>query len=340
MALWRRIEEKRRERGCFEMIRKTNFDFYGHRKLWMIISGGILVFGILFNLIFGSVVDIKFTGGAIVKYAFTGDADPDTIEAALSEAIEKPVEIQINRNVISAQSATPVNNLSVSISEGLTVDQQKLMLGTLQEKFADNKFDQLNSDSVDPSMGSEFFLKCLIAVLLAAVLMVVYVAFRFRKIGGWSAGVFALVALVHDIVVVYFTFVIFRLPIDDNFIAVALSILGYSLNDTIVIYDRIRENRRLLGPKTTLDVLVNTSLNQTFSRTFLTALCTLLAVAAVSVVAMVYNIESILRFALPMMLGVLSGFYSTVCLSGPGWVMWQNYKAKKKMEKRQAGKKK
>ena len=322
------------------MIRRINFDFCGHKKLWMIISGGILAFGILFNLIFGSVVDIQFTGGAIVKYSFSGDVAADAIEAVVSEAIGKPVEIQINTNVISAQSATPINNLSVSISEGLTVDQQKLMLETLQEKFADNKFDQLNSSSVDPTMGGEFFLKCLIAILLAAVLMVVYVAFRFRKIGGWSAGVFALVALVHDIVVVYFTFVVFRLPINDNFIAVALSILGYSLNDTIVIYDRVRENRRLLGPKASLDVLVNNSLNQTFSRTFLTALCTLLAVAAVSVVAFIYNIESILTFSLPMMLGVISGFYSSVCLSGPGWVMWQNFKAKKKLEKRQAAKKK
>ena len=88
-------------------------------------------------------------------------------------------------------------------------------------------------------MGTKFFAKCLVAVALAAVLLVIYVALRFRKIGGMSAGVMAVIALVHDVLMVYFTFVIFRFPIDDNFIAVVLTILGYSLNDTIVIYDRV-----------------------------------------------------------------------------------------------------
>ncbi len=320
------------------MIRKINFDFCGHRKLWLIISGAIMAIGLLFNVIFGSVVDIKFTGGAIVKYAYTGDIDSGVVGDEISAAIGKTVEVQVNTNVVSATSATPVNNLSISISdnEGLPPEQQKLMLTTLQEKHEANNFEQLTSSSVDPTMGSEFFLKCLIAVLLASLLMVIYVAFRFRKIGGWSAGVFALVALVHDIVVVYFTFVIFRLPINDNFIAVALSILGYSLNDTIVIYDRVRENRKLLGTKTPLGTLVNKSLNQTFSRTFITALCVLIAIAVVTIVGYIYNIESIITFALPMMFGVVSGFYSSVCLSGPLWVVWQEYKAKKKTEKRLA----
>lgn len=120
------------------------------------------------------------------------------------------------------------------------------------------------SDNVDPTMGKEFFTKCLVAVAFASLLMVVYIAFRFRKIGGWSAGAMCVVALVHDMIWVFAAFLFLRIPLNDNFIAAALTILGYSINNTIVIYDRVRENKRLLGGSTPLDELVNVSINQTF----------------------------------------------------------------------------
>ena len=135
-------------------------------------------------------------------------------------------------------------------------------------------------------------------------------------------------ALLHDVVIVYFTFVIFQMPINDNFIAVVLTILGYSLNNTIIIYDRIRENRKALGPKAPTSQLVNLSINQTLTRSIFTSLCTFAAIACVCVVGFIYNLTSVTTFALPMMVGVLVGCYSSVCITGPLYVMWRNYKDK------------
>ena len=133
----------------------------------------------------------------------------------------------------------------------------------------------------------------------------------------------AVVALLHDVLFVFTTFIIFRMPINDNFIAIVLTILGYSLNDTIVIYDRIRENKRLLGKKYTTGELVNLSINQSLTRTINTSVMTVLAMAVVLVVALMYNVESIVSFALPMIIGMIAGVYSSICIAGPLWVMWQ-----------------
>ena len=179
-------------------------------------------------------------------------------------------------------------------------------------------------------MGFMFLLKCLAAVALASILMVIYVTIRFKKIGGLSAGVMALVALFHDVAMIYFMYVIFQMPIDSNFIAVVLMIIGYSLNDTIVIYDRVREQRRLMGRSTDIGTIFNVSCTKTIKRTIMTSVTTFAAILIVYIVATVFNIASVKGFALPMMIGVISGCYSSICIAGPLWVMWQNHKEAKK----------
>ena len=160
--------------------------------------------------------------------------------------------------------------------------------------------------------------------------MVIYVTLRFKKIGGLSAGVTALIALFHDVAMIYFMYVIFRMPIDSNFIAVVLMILGYSLNDTIVIYDRVREVRKTLGRKTDAGIVFNLSATKSLKRTVITSVTTLSAIIIVYVVALVYNISSVQAFALPMIIGIVSGCYSSICIAGPLWVLWQRKKSSKK----------
>ena len=169
----------------------------------------------------------------------------------------------------------------------------------------------------------------MVAIILASLFMVIYVAFRFKKIGGWTAGASGIIAIIHDCLVVYFTFVIFRYPIDDNFIAVVLAIIGYSLNSTIVIFDRIRENRRLLGPKVPVAELANVSMNETLGRTINTNLCVFASVAVVAIVSVIFKLDSIRSFAVPMMFGTVSGCYSSLCISNSVWVTWQEYLQKK-----------
>ena len=243
--------------------------FVENKKIFFGISIAVLLIGVIFNVIFGARLDIQFTGGAIVNYSFTGEINTDELAALVEETTGKSVNVNESTDIVAGEDGAINNNVSIEFAgnDALSLEGQKAMEDAIQEKYPDNGFQKLESDSVDPVNGEKFLLKCLCAVGLAAVLMIIYIAFRFRKIGGWSAGVVAVIALLHDVAVIYFTFVVFRMPVDDNFIAVVLTILGYSLNDTIIIYDRIRENRRIMGPRAEIGELVNTSINQTLTRT-------------------------------------------------------------------------
>ena len=250
------------------------------------------------------------------------DVKKDTVEFSYSESLASSNK---NAHVVSVQFT---GNRAVSNED------QVYITGKLQDTFPKNNFTVDSFTSVDPSKGPSFFFKCLAAVIMAAVIMIFYVAIRFRKIGGLSAGIMAVVALIHDLIIVYFVFAIFQMPLNDNFIAVVLMILGYSLNDTIVIYDRIRENRRKAGPKVPIGDIVDTSLNQCMFRTICTSITTIAAIASVLAVSLIFNITSIVSFALPMMIGLISGSYSSLCIAAPLWVIWKKHDEKKKAAQR------
>ena len=315
---------------------KKLIDFTGKSKIFFGISIAIIVIGIICNCIFGVTLDIQFTGGTILQYNYVGDIDTDAMKSLIQSETTDTVSFNISENITVTEDGNQLQNgylLAVQFSgkETITPDIMDNVTSKLQEKFPDNEFKVLDSQSVESSMGWKFFLKCIVAVAVACGLMVVYVAFRFKKIGGLSAGVMALVALFHDVIMIYFTFIIFRMPIDSNFIAVTLMILGYSLNDTIVIYDRVRENRkRMGGKKVDYSMLFNTSATQVFRRTLCTSITTLTAIVSVFAFAIAFNIQSVVSFALPMMVGIISGCYSSICIAGPLWVMWQNHKKNKK----------
>ena len=311
-------------------MKKFNIKFYQHRKIYFAISLGLFAIGLIFNLIFGTELDINFRGGALVEYSYTGEVQQEVVDQAVEDAIGRAVSVTLTDG-IGGTASQGQNSLTISLagSDGISLDEQKAIAENLSKSYPDIEFSLMQSSSVPPTMGAKFFAKCLVAVALAAILLVIYVALRFRKIGGMSAGVMAVIALIHDVLMVYFTFIIFRFPIDDNFIAVVLTILGYSLNDTIVVYDRVRENRRILGPKVSYEELMDTSINQTLTRSINTSVCTFLAVAVVFVVGSAYGLSSVTTFALPMMIGIVTGCYSSVCLAGPMYVMWQNHKLKK-----------
>lgn len=311
---------------------KKTMNFTGTSKVFFGISIAIFVIGIVCNFIFGTTLDIQFTGGTIIQYNYVGEINTDEMKDLIQTNTEDTVSFSVSDNITVAEDGSQLQNgylLSVQFSgkQTITTEVMEKVTKSLQEKFPDNKFEVMESQSVESSMGWKFFAKCLCAVALACVLMVIFVTFRFKKIGGLSAGVMALVALFHDVLMIYFTFVILRMPLDSNFIAVVLMILGYSLNDTIVIYDRVRENRnRMGGKKVDYDVLFNTSATQVFRRTLCTSITTLAAIVSVLAFALVFNLQSVVSFALPMVVGIISGCYSSICIAGPLWVMWQKKK--------------
>ena len=312
-------------------MKKFNTRFYENRKIYFTITIALLVLGVIFNVIFGTTLDIQFKGGVMLEYAYSGTIDTSEVESAVESATGQNADVRVYENLADA-NGNPENSLSITFAgtDSITVEQQEEIANQISQAYPDANLRIEETSSVDRTVGTTFFAKCLVAVAITFVLLVIYIAFRFRKIGGASAGIISIIALLHDVVLVYFTFVVFRMPINDNFIAVILTILGYSLNNTIIIYDRIRENRRVLGPKAKTSELVNLSINQTLTRSIYTSLCTFVAIACVYVVGVIYGLTSVTTFALPMMVGVLVGCYSSVCITGPLYVMWRNYKDKKK----------
>ncbi len=300
---------------------KKEMNFIAMRKTAVIVSLCIFAVGILFNVIFGTGMDISFSGGTLVRYSYSGDLNVDAVDAAAKAVLGSGAEAKL-------ENVDNTDVVSVTLANEISLEQQSALEERLEKDFAAHSLKQVESKTLSAPMGRQFFVKCLVAVALAALFLLVYVGFRFRRIGGVSAGLFALLALVHDLIVCYFVFVIFRINIDDNFVAVMLTILGYSLNDTIVIFDRVRENRRR-HKNMEIDDVVNLSINQSFTRTLVTAIAVFVAVAVVVVVALVMRIDSILSFALPMMFGVISGFYSSVFLSAPLWALWKSKKIQK-----------
>ena len=310
---------------------KKDLNFIGRSKIFFGISLAIILVGIVCNVIFGTTLDIQFKGGSIITYSFSGDVDENVLTDTIQKATpNNEVSFAIAKDIMNNTADADAYTIDVNFSGETAISpaQQDAVTKALTEKFPENNFEYQESSSVEASMGFKFLLKCLTAVLIACVLMVLYVTIRFRRIGGFSAGIMALVALFHDVAMIYFMYVIFKMPIDSNFIAVVLMILGYSLNDTIVIYDRVREERRLAGPKADVADVFNHSATSVLTRTICTSITTLAAIGTVYVVATIYNLDSVQAFALPMMIGVISGCYSSICIAGPLWVMWKKREKK------------
>ena len=313
-----------------KLVRFTKFS-----KVFFGISLGIILIGIICNFVFGTQLDIQFRGGSYIKYSYVGDVDTDKLKDVIQTNTKQEVTMSISSDILSNSKKGDAYTIRVEFAgtKAISTNEQKNLTQTVQKAFPDNNFKVLEASAIESSMGSKFLLKCLTAVAIASILMVLYVTIRFRKIGGLSAGVMDLVALFHDVAMIYFMYVIFQMPIDSNFIAVVLMILGYSLNDTIVIYDRVREERRNFGAKEDIGYVFDYSATKVLRRTIFTSLTTLIAIGTVLVVSMIFNISSVTSFALPMMIGVISGCYSSVCIAGPLWVMWQKHKKKAKASK-------
>ena len=302
------------------MKKLPQFDFYKNRNKYFLISGVIFAIALVVALIFGVKTDIKFTGGTMTTYSYTGSIDNNAFKNVIEGEVDGLVTVTSSVSVATGES-----NLAVNISGkgGLLIDEQSALLQKLQEAFPDNNIETVATSNVSATMGKDFLLKSLMAVLIAAILMIIYIGFRFQKIGGISAGICAVIALLHDLLMVLATFIIGRMSLDSNFIAVLLVILGYSINATIVVYDRIRENRKLYGNTLELAEVMNKSVNQTLSRTINTTISTMIAMVAIAVMAVIFQVNSIITFAIPLIIGLIAGTYSSTCISGCLWVLWQ-----------------
>ena len=311
-----------------EKAEKKPVDFVGLRKRFLTFSSCLMAAIVLCAVVLGVHLDTEFTGGAMITLGYENTFTLSDVQKTASEALDNNgLTLQTGENV-----ATGGQTLKISMpgTETVTTDQVQTLLDSLNEKYPDNHFEQLSLSNVSAAMGTKFLQKSLVAVVFALVLILLYIALRFKNIGGLTGGMMAVLALINDLMVVFGTFVLLRTALDGNFIAAMLTILGYSINDTVVVYDRIRENRSLMGKKASFEELVNHSVNQSARRTLITTITTVMALGVMCIVAKLYGLDSIFTFAFPLMMGMISGVYTSLCVSTSAWVMWSERKPKAK----------
>ncbi|MEW6425777.1 MAG: protein translocase subunit SecF [Bacillota bacterium] len=269
------------------------------RKIWYLISIVIILPGLISLAVRGLNLGIDFTGGNILEIRY-----------------EQPVAVEKVRETVAALGLETSRGIQQSGEKDFLIRTRHLSQEEIDKLLAGlekpGKFEILRNESVGPVIGRELTYKAILALIIASILMVIYITIRFE----FKQGIAAIIALIHDTLVVTGIFSIFQLEVDSAFIAAILTIIGYSINDTIIIFDRIRENMRSRAKGESLEDLVNKSLWQTLTR----SVNTVLAVLFVLVALYFLGGSTIRNFVLAMLIGVVSGAYSSVCNASPLWV--------------------
>lgn len=249
---------------------------------------------------------LDFVGGTSTNVTFNEDMELSQLDAQVVPVIE---EITGDANV-QVQKVAGGNEV-IFKTRTLDVDERQALTDALVENFGVNE-DLITAETISSTISSEMRSDAIIAVLISAVCMLIYIWFRFKDLRFATSAVSA---LLHDCLVVLAFYAFARVSVGSTFIACMLTIVGYSINATIVIFDRIRENLAVMGKKESLEELVNKSISQTLSRSIFTSLTTFIMVAALYVL----GVSSVREFALPLMVGIVCGTYSSVCITGALW---------------------
>ena len=312
---------------------KKILKFAEAKRYFFLISITLILVGTVWSFVNGIKLDTQFTGGVILRYTYSGEVDTEQIKNEVEEIVDRSVNVQTSEN-----SVTGEQNLVITLSgkKGLTPEHQKEILSAINQGN-ENQFEISETSAVEPYIGVKALKNSAIAIVLSFLFIVVYIRLRFTALGGLASGITAVIALLHDILIVLFVFGIFKIPVNDAFVAVTLTIIGYSINDTIVLYDRIREHRTGIRQKSTLAELVNISTTETLQRSVNTAFTVILCAFTILAVSVVYGMQSITNFSLPLLAGLISGCYSSICIAGPLWVWWEEHR--ERIQKRKTGRK-
>ena len=300
-----------------EFFRKTNFDFQGKRRIAYIVSASLIIIGII-SLIFhgGPRLSIDFTGGLSMRLQFEKPVSEAEVRDALSKIGAPSAEVKIIKEMgeepeilIRVQSKTAGGNYQ----EELSAD--------LRQIFIDNPFEIRSVDSVGARIGEELATSAVLAVFVTLLLILIYLSWRFE----FRFGVGAVVALFHDVLIVLGFFSLLNLEISLAVVAAFLTLVGYSLNDTIVVFDRIRENLKKHSAMT-LKEIINLSINETLSRTIITGSTTLMVV----VILFFFGGQVIHDFSFALLVGIVIGTYSSIYIAAPVLLEWGKQEALKK----------
>jgi SecD/SecF fusion protein len=298
-------------------------DFVGKKTIFFIISG-VMILGAVVMMIYNSTkgymlnYNIDFVGGT----SSTISLNEEMTLAEIDENI-KPVIAEALGISDADIRANTVNDANEIVLKTKTLDQEEreLVLSALEEQLGITE-DQVEMENISATVGQEMRKNALLSVLLATICMLLYIWLRFKDI---RFGVSSVLALMHDVFVVLLFYAVLQWSVGTTFIACMLTIVGYSINATIVIFDRIRENLKGMGKKETLADVVNKSVTQTMTRSINTSLTTLVTV----VILAILGVSSIREFAYPLIVGIVCGTYSSVCVAGNLWYVLSTRFAKK-----------
>ncbi len=300
-----------------------NLDIIKNKKIFLAISALFIVAGIISFAIQQLNIDIDFSGGTQIQLNIGKEVTEDDCNA-----INSIIEEKLGKKYVSSTTKSNADsNIAVirTGSEELSNEQQETLLYALDEKFGINHTAvQSEINSVSATIGDRLLRIAIMAVVVAVVLMLVYIAFRFK----FASALAAVTCLAHDVIIMLAFYSFFQIPINSNMIAAVLTILGYSINATIIVFDRVREN--LPKYDNNLATAINASVRETFTRSLNTTITTLLTIGMIYIM----GVSSIKNFALPIMIGLVAGFFSSVFLSGMFWYAYDKLFTKKSDEKK------
>ena len=342
----------KREGEAENKLQRKEFTIVQNKKRFFTVSLAIIFAGLLMTAIFGLNRGIDFTGGNIITASIGPEIEQGDNFSQISATINKSIDDYASENGLSidkgvAQLAGSTSNKGITIRYNirnikddsiLSVKSNELNLKINQDlkaKIAELNIPDTNykydSTIVGSTISGELVMSAFYSVLIAAVLMLIYLAFRFELLMGAAS----VIALLHDVLIMIAFVAIFRYQINSSFIAAMITIIGYSINATIVIFDRVRENtKRLSMRESSYEEIGNKSIKETIMRSINTSITTMLTI----LLLFILGVPSIKEFAFPIMIGLIAGTYSSVFISVSVWVMLKNYsdKLKKERQKKEA----
>jgi len=298
------------------------FDIISKRYWFFLLSGLIIVPGLISMLTQGFNLGIDFTGGTLLDLKF---ARPVTVTEVRSALTQDKLEGSTIQLAMSAESEAS-QNVFIRTRE-LSDDERRAVLADMEKSLG--AFETLRAEKVGATIGSELTMNAVKAVIISWILMIMYISYRFE----FKFAVSGVLAIAHDIIVVLGIFSLLHKEIDGSFVAAILTIVGYSINDTIVIFDRIRENLKKQTKSESFAQLVNMSIWQTMTRSVYTVLTVVIATAALYL----FGGETTKNFSLALLIGFCSGAYSSIFNASPIWVTWKEYEQRKQLALKTGG---
>ncbi|MDF2546567.1 MAG: protein-export rane protein SecF [Anaerosolibacter sp.] len=276
-------------------------------KIWFGLSIAVIVIGLFVGLINGFNMGIDFTGGTMMQINIG-----ETI--GVEEAKDITSQFALDADILHAGEEK--QEIIIKTKKDLDNKEREEIFNAFKEKYNLQDEDFRQAEQFGPTMGKEIAQKALLSIAIASIGMLAYITFRFE----FKFGVAGIIALIHDVLVVVAIYGLFQIPLNSSLVAAVLTVVGYSINDTIVVFDRIRENLKF-AKKPDYAGIANESINQTLARSINTSLTTLITIVTLYVL----GVESIRQFALPLIAGIATGAYSSIFIASPIWVIWKNW---------------